>query len=69
VGLFLPPPQDSLLGMENSSDDLAILFDLSNFLLNFFLASIILPLEASLGKGLLFGFGPLFWGKNKHIKK
>jgi len=51
--------------MENSSDDLAILFDLRNFFLNLFLAGIILPFETSLGKSLLFGFGPLFFlGKN-----
>jgi len=64
VGLFLAPSQNSLLSMENSSDDLAILFDLRNFLLNLFLAGIIFPLETSLGKGLLFGFRPLFWEKN-----
>ena len=65
VCLFLAPSQNGLLSVENSSDHLAILFDLRNFLLNLFLAGIILPLETSLGKGLLFGFGPLFFlGKN-----
>jgi len=53
--------------MENSTDNLAILFDLRNFFLNFFLASIIFPLETSLCKGLLLRFGPLFCKTHKII--
>merc|ERR1711953_1666709 len=59
VCLLLAPSQNGLLSMKNSTDNLAILFDLRNFFLNFFLASIIFPLETSLCKGLLLRFGPI----------
>ena len=63
MSLLLASPQNSLLSVENSSNHLTILFDLRNFFLNLFLASIIFPLKTSLGKGLLLGFGPSFFGE------
>ena len=65
VCLLLAPSQNGLLSMENSTDNLAIFFDLRNLFLNFFLASIIFPLKTSLCKGLLLRFGPLFWKTHK----
>lgn len=65
VGLLLAPPEQLLLGVANDANDLAVLLDLAKILLNFFLANIVLPLEASLGESLLLRLGPSL-GSRKH---
>ncbi len=60
VGLLLASLQQLLLSVAEHTDDLAIFLNLRQFFLNLFLADFILPLGASLGKGLLLGLGPLF---------
>lgn len=58
VSLLLAASQQLLLSVANHTDNLAILLDLIEILLNFFLANIILPFKTSLSKGLLLGLGP-----------
>merc|ERR1711953_1568156 len=59
VGLLLTLAQKLLLGVNNQPHDLAVLFDLSQVLLNFLLTSLIFPLHAGLCESLLLGLGPV----------
>merc|ERR1719367_2160063 len=59
VGLLLTLAQKLLLGVSNQPHHLAVLFDLSQVLLNFLLAGLIFPLHAGLGESFLLGLGPV----------
>ena len=55
----------------NKTAYLAVLFDLSQVLLNFLLTGLIFPLHAGLGESLLLGLGPVSFHppKNKHLRE
>lgn len=55
MSLLLTTTEQLLLGVADDSHHLAVLLDLIEFLLNLFLADIVLPLKARLGKGLFLG--------------
>merc|ERR550517_1903564 len=59
VSLLLTLAQELLLGVNNQPHDLAVLFDLSQVLLDFLLTGLIFPLHAGLGESLLLGLGPV----------
>lgn len=58
VGLLLATTEQLLLGVADDPHNRAVLLDLIEFLLNLFLAQILLPFLAGFGESLLFGLGP-----------
>jgi len=59
VRLLLTATQQLLLSVHDHTDNGAVLLDLSEILLDLFLAKIIVPFLAGLGESLLLGFGPV----------